>query len=181
MEKDTIVIHFKSKMITLSFEEFDTDIDIDELVKIHYDNLMGEILTISALLNKVGWLKAEAQDSVRQASLDLAILEAQTKEHYRKTNTVKTQDAKGNAKIKAPTQNEVDNMITTDENCIKTKKRLFRVEKEYDYVDSLYWAVKSKDQKLNRIADSLKPEEYERDIVEGKINGILIKAHKKTI
>jgi hypothetical protein len=180
-EKEKIVVHFKEKIVTLHFDQFDADVDVDDLVRIHYDNLMGEILTISALLNRVGWLRAEAQDAVRRANLQLDIAEATAKENYRKGSLKQTTDYKGNPKYSYATKDEVDNSILKDENYIKLRERTLRIEKEYDYMDSLYWAVKSKDQKLNRIADNLKPEEFEREMIEGKINGIMIKFHKKLI
>lgn len=179
MEKESIIIHLQHKMVALHFTPFDSDVDVDDLVQIHYDNLIGEILTVSALLNRVGWLKAEAQDAVRRATLDLEIEEAQGKERYRKATRYTTTDAKGNAKIKNVTKDEVDNAIVLDPEYQRVRNRLLRIEKEYDYIDSLYWAVKSKDQKLNRIADSLKPEDYEKDIVEGMVNSFMIKVHKK--
>lgn len=181
MEKDKIVVHFRERMITLHFEELDSDIDIDDLVSIHYDNLIGEILTISHLMNRVGWLKAEAQDAVRQAKLEMDIYEAELKERYRRSGVTVMTDVKGNQKHKTPTKDEVDNSVLFDAGYIAKRKRLYRIEKEHDYIDSLYWAVKSKDQKINRIADHLKPEEYEQEIVEGRVNGIMINVHRKLI
>lgn len=181
MEKDNIKIHFRNKIVTLHFEELDSDIDIDDLVAIHYDNLIGEILTISALMNRVGWLKAEAQESVRVANMELQIYEAEAKERYRRNSKEVTTDYKGNQKVKYATKDEVDNSVLMDEGYQNKRKRTIRIQKELDYIDSLYWAVKSKEGKINRIADHLKPEEYEQEIVEGVVNGIMIKAHKKLI
>ena len=180
-EKDQIVIHFKEKMVTLHFEPLDADIDVDDLLRIHYENLMGEILTISPLMNRVGWLKAEAQGAVKSANLELQIYEAEAKELFRKNSKVVGKDYKGNDKFKWATKDEVDNSVFGDQTYLKKRRRVIRIEKEYEYIDSLYWAVKSKEGKLNRIADHLKPEEFEKDLVAGKINGFMIKAHEKLI
>jgi len=180
-DKDNIVIHFKERIVTLHFEPIDSDIDIDDLVKIHYDNLIGEILTIATLMNRVGWLKAEAQDAVRQSSFELQIYEADIKEQYRRNSRSTSSDSKGNQKVKYATKDEVDNSVLQDPGYVNKRKQTMRIQKEYDYIDSLYWAVKSKDQKINRIADHLKPEEYEQEIVTGVVNGIMINVHRKLI
>tara|TARA_R100000734_G_C3314476_1_gene106081 strand:- start:271 stop:801 length:531 start_codon:yes stop_codon:yes gene_type:complete len=173
MQKTKYNIHLKEKIVTLLLEEFDSDVDVDELVKIHYDNMLGELLTVSSLMNKVGWLKADAHDSVREAKLQLEIHTANIKEKYRK-EAVKIV----NEKSKAPTKDEVDNSVYNDKRYLELRHSVLRLEKEYEYIDAFYWGVKSKDQKLNRIADQLKPEEYRESIVEGSVNGVMIKLNK---
>lgn len=173
MTKSKHTIHLKEKIVTLLLQEFDSDVDVDELVTIHYDNILGELLTVSSLMNKIGWLKADAHDAVRDAKLQLEIHTANIKEAYRK-NGVKIV----NEKSKAPTKDEVDNSVYQNERYLDLRKSVLRLEKEYEYIDAFYWGVKSKDQKLNRVADQLKPEEYRDSIIEGSVNGVMLKVNQ---
>lgn len=174
MAKSKHTFHLKEKIVTLLLEEFDVDVDVDELVKIHYDNLLGELLTVSSLMNKVGWLKADAHDALRDAKLQLEIHTATIKEKYR-LEAVKIV----NEKSKAPTKDEVDNSVYKNKKYLELRQAVLRLEKEYEYIDAFYWGVKSKDQKLNRIADQLKPEDYKDSIVEQSLNGVMIKLNQK--
>jgi hypothetical protein len=45
----------------------------------------------------------------------------------------------------------------------------------------LYWSAKSKDSKLDKLSDKLRPEEFERELVEDTINGIVIKFRDSVI
>ena len=73
MSKEIVQIAFKDKIINLHFEEFDDDIDIDQLTTLNYTNLHAEIVTIPALMNRVGMWKAEAENSYSNFKLDQEI------------------------------------------------------------------------------------------------------------
>ena len=90
-------------------------------------------------------------------------------------------DSKGNPKIAKPTVQELDNAVIKDPAIQNLRKRHIRIEKEYKYIDSLYWAVKSKDDKLNKITQHLIPKDFEEEIIEGVINGVMIKKAKALI
>lgn len=172
---ELIQVPFSNRVVTLKIGVFDTDVDTDDLLKIDYANMMGEILTFPVLLNRIGSLRAEAMDIVANAKMDFAIFEAQLKDEKRR-NGVRTQaDAKGVEKQVRLTADEVESAVVTDPRWKVKKMDLLTKEKNFQYIDSLYWAAKSKDDKLNKLTHSLKPEEFSQDILEGTINGILIK------
>jgi len=181
MAKESVIIPFKNKDIVLKFEEFDSEIDVDDAVKIDYHNLFAEIITIPVMMNRIGMWKAQSENDYALARLARDINAAKLGEQYRRKLMGK--DSKGNPKM--PTKDQVDNAVLLDDEMSKKIKghhhRCIRLQKEAAYMDSLYWAVKSKEMKLNRISDSMNliPEEFEKNIVEGKWNGILIKAQKK--
>mgnify|MGYP003207193385 FL=1 len=56
-----LLVHFSETPVTLVTNGFDDVLDIDRLTSIDYTNLYGEAVTVSALLNKVGMLRAEAE------------------------------------------------------------------------------------------------------------------------
>ena len=179
--QDFIEIQFSKKLIRLYFKEFDTDINLDDITMIHYDNIIGEILTISVLLNRIGLLRAEMESKASEEELDLRIFEAQVKAEYRKKlGNFKTEKS-GNQSWKNPTIGEIEDSVITDTRIVAKSKRLIKIKKDFAIIDALYWSVKSKDQKLNKISEKLRPEEFEKDIIESTVNGIIIKKFNKLI
>ena len=169
--KEKLVIDFgNNKLVTLSFQQFDADVDLDNLTRIDYENIVAEIVTISALLNKIANLKAEVDNRFALEKFDLDIYEAGLKKMFRSKSTT---DGK---KI---VQDEVDGLILMDEGFQNRKKKLIRYQKDCDYLNSAYWSIKDKSDKLNNIKNNLTPKEFTSEILEGTVNGIMIKLHKK--
>ena len=79
-----ITTHFANVPVELETNGFDGRIDIDRLTSINYENLFGEAVTDSALLNKVGILRAEAEKAVAEKKLEKDIYEADRKKFYRR-------------------------------------------------------------------------------------------------
>jgi hypothetical protein len=178
---EVIKVPFATKIVSLKIGIFDTDVDVDDLLKIDYANMMGEILTFPVLLNRIGSLRAESMDMVAQAKMGFSIFEAQLKEEKRR-NGVRTQaDTKGVEKQVRLTADEVEGAMLMDPRWKAKRQELLGTEKNFQYIDSLYWAAKSKDDKLNKLTHSLKPEEFEQTILEGQINGVLIKCAEPLI
>jgi len=55
------------------------------------------------------------------------------------------------------------------------------IRRDRDYVNTLYWSAKSKDNKLDKMTDKLRPEEFQSEILDGTINGVVIKTSEKLI
>ena len=170
-ENEVVHVHFKNKVIKLHFKEFDDHIDIDELTKIDYSNLYAELITVPALMNRVGLWKAEADNAVAESRLERDIKMAEVASLTRNNSSKKLTVA------------EVAEAVTLDPSVQNLKRIRIRKGKEAGYLDSLYWAIKSKEQKLNRIGEkmNLSPEEFEKNLIEGTWNGILIKGRKNLI
>ena len=73
MAKEKVTINLKEKVIVLNYEEFDPDVDVDDLTKVHYENLFGDMVTVSTLLNKVGILKADFENKLSEEKLEFDI------------------------------------------------------------------------------------------------------------
>lgn len=179
--QEVLQIPFRDKIINLYFEEIDENIDIDELTVIDYNNLFAEIITIPALMNRVGLWKAESEAAYAECKLDINIYEAQTAEYFRRKLVTLETDTKGKSKKKYPTKDEVDNSVMLDEQVQLRKKKLIRLQKEVAMMDSLYWAVKSKEMKLNKLIESanIVPEDFVGELVTKKWNGVLIKVKER--
>lgn len=174
MNQEKTIVELGSRIYTFYHKPFDSEVDMDSLTMIQYDNIVAEIITIPTLMNKVGILKAEAENAVSETKLALRVLEAERSEYYRKKLT--TTDG---TKQKAPTVGQVEDAVVMDEQVTSSKMNLFKVQKQAEIIDSLYWAVKSKEMKLNKISEGITPADFEKDIIEGSINGVIIKSLEK--
>lgn len=183
MASEIVKINFGEKIISLKFEEFDDEIDVDELCKVDYSNLYAEFVTIAALMNKVGIWKAQTENDHAEAKLSRDIYSAERAASLRRTLKTEGTDYKGNPKIKSATKDEIDDAVLLDTVVQNHHKKVIRLQKEANYMDSLYWAIKSKEMKLNKLIEGMNitPEDFERELVEGKWNGIMIKMHQKLI
>lgn len=183
MNKEKIVINIgKDKMVTLTFSPFDTDLDLNDLTTIHYENLYGEMTTISTLLNKVGILQADIEAAVKDSDFELAVYRSKLYEMYRKKLTrVENYVRKDGSKIVEPGNTELENSVYLDEGYQLKYKENIRMHKNLDYIKSLYWSLKSKDDKLSAMMKGVVPEEFQSGIIEGVINTIFIKNHKNVL
>lgn len=180
MKKEKITIELPTRMVVLTIEPFDMDIDMDDLTSIHYHNIMGEIITSSVLLNRAGNLLGEINEVLSKANLDYDIFYAQQYAKYKK-QLVHHVITSRSEKFVPPTDTEVEQAIFRMSEYKTKKTNIITVRKNKDIVESLYWSVQDKCKKLQSISDKMRPEEFEKDIVEEKINGIMIRIHKKAI
>lgn len=172
LDQEKIVIELKNKMVVLNVLPFDTDIQVDDLLKIDYSNLIGEILTFPVLLNRIMNLKAEMSNIVKDSKIDLDVFEANLSEQKRKLLT------SGGQKV---TVGEVANAVTMDATFISKQKMHYERERNLDYLDALYWSAQSKSKLLEKISDKIRPSEFEGELLTDTINGVAIKMAKKAI
>lgn len=173
MEEEKVVIELKNgKMAVLVIQPFNTELEVDDILRIDYSNIMGEILTFPLMFNRVANFKAEMENAVSEAKLDVEVFEAQLFEEYKKSLV---------AKEEKPTEANIKAAIQRDPRYSIKKKWYFKIQRDLAYMDSLYWACQSKDTKLNRFSEKIRPEDFERELLEDTINGIQIKITKSLI
>lgn len=177
---EKITIPLKNKQVVLYLTQYE-EIDVDDITKIQYHNIMGEILTCSVVLNRIGNMKAEVDEIHSRAKLDFEIFTAQEEERLRKDLIKEVFDSKGQPKIKHPTNPEVETAIRRTQNYRIKYSNVIDAKKQADIIDKLYWAVHSKNGKLDKLSEKLRPEDFERELVEGVVNGIMIKTVEKMI
>lgn len=171
-ESENQVIELKNRVVVLKILPFNTDIDVDDLLRIDYSNLVGEMLTFPVLLNRIMNLKAEMQSIVSESKVDLEVLEAQLTEQKRKSLTALGQKT---------TISEVEAAVRMDATYIARQKLYFSQVKNLDYLDSLYWSAQSKSKLLEKISDKIRPSEFEGELLADTINGVAIKMARKAI
>lgn len=171
MEKRLIQIGNKS--YKLLFDDFDEDVDIDSLLKIDYSNLIGELTTFPVILNRFGILLAEAESQVAETKLNMDVYEAKTKEKLR----VELAEQNNG---KSPTVEALNNAVVSNKAYQAMKRKYIEVVKTRDYINSIFWAVKDKSDKISSL---LKQSEItlETDAMPERINGILLKKQNKQL
>lgn len=170
-----ITTHFANVPVELETNGFDGRIDIDHLTSIDYQNLFGEAVTVSALLNKVGLLRAEAEKAVAEKKLEKDIYEADRKKFYRR------QAQKNGGKfffdddeIKM-SEKALEEVILLDEDYQQLSCELIEAQKNFAILDTLQWSVQDKSRKLNNLLKPVTPAEFLQELVEGEVNSFLIR------
>lgn len=172
-------IHIGENPIVLEHDNLDSTINVDDLTIIDTSNIFGEAVTISAAVNRIGLLKSEVEAQMATTKLEYKIYEGEFKAKLRKqaannsgfyTLRVDNEDVR----VKA-TETSLASSFETDPKWIELKKNFITAEKNFNALSSLYWACQDKSRKLNGLTNGTTPEEFIEGMIEGKVNGILVK------
>lgn len=185
-EDDNKYLHIGDKVIKLILPDLSVDeLDPEDFLSIHYFNVYGEILTSSVLLNRIGILLAEADAEVRSSLLGLRTLKDEIKEKKAVTEIQAYKDLKDEG-VNSPTIPQVNARVLTNQDVKDlqnnlTGKRLeyIEIKKTRDIINSFYWSMKSKDEKLLKLTDKLRPEDFSNEIIEERVNYVQIKVKKE--
>ena len=169
-EKGIHIFQFDKQIVTLKYEGFEDEIDVDEICKIDYSNIYGEVVTCTALMNRIGIIRAEAESILKEKELLAKIEEARIKKDERR---------KAVSDSRKITEGGLEEMVMLDEGLQIMKKNVIKAQKDFSFIESLYWALSSKDKKLNNLIKEVTPEEFEDRLIEGKVNGFIIKKFDK--
>lgn len=170
-----ILVHFGNTPVTLVTNGFGEKIDIDKLTSIDYTNLFGEAVTVSALLNKIGLLRAEAEKDLADKKLERDIYEADLKKKWR------WQANRGSGKFKFDgceiklSEKALDEALLLDETYQELCVGYIQAQKNFSQLDSLNWAIQDKSRKLNNLLKPITPQEFLQELVEGEVNSFFIK------
>ena len=172
-------VHIGNQAIVLEHDNIESSINVDDLTIIDTSNIFGEAVTISAAVNRIGLLKSEIEANMAITKLDEKIYVGKFNANIRK------QAANNAGKFKMRVDNEdveikltekaLETLHETDEEWIKLRKAFITSEKNFNTLSSLYWATQDKSRKLNSLVNGTTPQEFVEGMIEGKINGILIK------
>ena len=172
MEKK--VVNIAGKQYVLHVGEFDEDFQVEDFLKIDYSNLVGELVTFPIIENRIGLMLADSESRLSEIKLNRDIMEAKLKEKY----AVSLADENGG---KRPTVDAINAAVLQDKGFQIILKKKIEAEKARDYVNSLLWAMKSKSGKLEKLSLTIQSQEIPAELLEGRVNGIVIKKAKRTI
>lgn len=175
--ENRLVMELAGKTYILKIQDIDTELDVDQIVKIDYSNIMGELLTFAVIKNRIGLLRSEAESLLAEAKMGLEMTKANLFLKYRKSLSV---DSKGVA-IKPPTEATIDAHVLLDDDYAEAKLGVINAQRGYSILDSVYWSCNEKSEKLKLISDKMKPEDFIFELLTESINGVMISQGKKAI
>lgn len=150
-DDDMVILYYHDKIIKLTIGEPDSDTDLDDLTKIDISELIPEIVTIPAVMNRWGNIMAKYQAELSKKKLEFEIYCAKTKEEY-----IKSVVAQG---MKKPTVDEKENALVMDEQYLTKSQDIIETQKKLDIVSSVYWSLKDKSGKLDKLSLTLHPDD----------------------
>lgn len=149
-------IMFKSQLFHNAEE-----VNLDDLLRIDVANLHLEIVTFPVILNHVGLLLADATERTTRKKLDIEILEAKLADQYRSEAVEAGQKPLSNERVS-------EKVIQSPK--YKVEKLIYlKYVKEEEYIKSLYWSLKSKDDKLNKISTNIQSGDIEQTLIETRL------------
>lgn len=166
-------IKLGDQLYTLSYQEFEDEVDIDELLKIDYSNLIGEMVTFPIIVNRIGLLLADAESKLSETKLNRDVMEAKVKERIRK----ELFEQNG----KQPTIDKVNDVLTQDAGYQAVYRKYIDAQKTRDYISSLFWAAKDKSSKLDKLSLTIQSGDVDDKLLEQTVNRVTIKKSKQLI
>ena len=170
------------KVYTLEYSDFVDNIDVDDLLRIDYNNIIGEVLTFPLVLNRFGVLLADVEDALRKKTLEYELA----------VDTVKKEKAKAYGRafaqfklegVNSPTGAQCDKKAEEDAVVLEkeavalaTRHQLIDIQKDRDTINALYWSAKSKDGKLDKLSEKVRSTDFEEELIDGLINGVKVKS-----
>lgn len=147
-------------LLKIAIFDDEEEVDLDRLLKVDFANIPMEIATFPSVLNKIGILLADVNHNVNIAKLDIETLESQLAEKYR----AEYFESEG----KALSNEKTNESIARNPTYLAKKKLYFKKVKEQEYLNSVYWSAKSKDDKINKLVNSIQTEEAQESIINTK-------------
>lgn len=169
-----ILVHFGNVPVELITNGFEDTLDIDRLTSINYGNLYGEAVTISALLNKIGMLRADAERDMAEKKLVRDVLEASLKKSWRREANVNGGRFRIDGEDIKLSEKALDEALLLNMEYQERSLDYIEAQKNFSVLDSLLWAVQDKSKKLNNLLKPVTPQEFLNDLIEGEVNTYLI-------
>lgn len=160
--KDGLQLRLKTRLFQSESDEEESEIDLDKLLMIDIRNLEAELITFPVILNMLGLTLADVTNRFNEAKISLEIYEAKLKERIYNgdDDEIEEDEDTGKTKLKRkykkPTVDEVESKIHSDQVRNVKKRLMYTRQKEMEYMNSIYWSAKSKDDKLNRLSTFIK-------------------------
>ena len=122
------------------------EVNIDQLLSIDYRNLEKEALTFSVVLHRFGEMEVHAEKMVKEADLALRVWKARVRQEIIEEFQEEISDPSNSRK--KYTNDDIDAATRLRPKYSILYQAKFRAEKLKGYINSLYWAAKSKNDKL---------------------------------
>lgn len=137
------VLKYFDTYIKVKKVDIDKDTDPDRITRIDLNNLVAEIVTTPVLMNRWGSILVEVESELKKTKLDLEIFCAETKKKIRDEFTEKGEKY---------TVDKVEDALTLTPEYKTQKLALIEAEKNQELANSIYWAIKDKSSKLEKLS-----------------------------
>lgn len=121
--------------------------NIEDYLKIDIDNIIGELISFPIIMNRFGIILADAEDMVNRTKLDYEIWVSKTEKSFKKK---KSDDGE-----KPPTVKDLETYIMNHPDRSGKIEPFYESQKNRDYIKSVYWAMKEKQENLKKISLTL--------------------------
>jgi hypothetical protein len=176
MSNKGITINTRSGgQIVFKLKEFDNEVEVEDLLKIDYSCIFAEISTFPVLLNRMGILLADCEQALRLSEINLKVFEKKSRNRFR----VGFEES-GKKWVK----DMIDDEVEKDPTYIAKLTKHYTVQKERDYVNSVFWAMKNKSELLVKLSLTIKQGDMESFLIENEFrnfNGVDILFRKPLI
>lgn len=173
-DSEKLVVEFGGKSYILSIMSWDSDMDLEDLSRIDYSNILGEIITFPVVMNRMGLIKAEVDTELDRVKLDFEIGKAKLVQHHREALSKKGLSA-------TAAENMLKTEIALDPSYEVLSLTVIQAQSMANKINAVYWAFKDKSDKLNRLSEKLRPEDFEKEILTDSVNNVAIKYREKLI
>lgn len=142
-------IQLRDKTIFLKGSEL-SEIDLQEILKVHYDNIEQEIADFPYILNQLNLLVIEAGDILRDEEFQLEVCKSNLEEYKGRISFEVIKELKEEG-IKSPTVSDISNRIISLPDYIKISESIqiqrqknIKLLRDKEMITSLYWSAKCK-------------------------------------
>ena len=175
MKKEIKVEVARGEFVTLVTEGLSGTIDVDDMLTVHDENIVGELMTISVLLNKVGLLKSEAEGLSKTAKFRKEIYVSEFKSKLRSEASANANHFKIDGERIKLSEKSLEEVLLLDKEYQSKMEHQIKSEKVLEDLSVLYWSVSEKSKKIDALSKKIVPEEFEESLVYGVVNTINIK------
>lgn len=165
------------QVLKISVNQFDEDseLDIEQLLKIDYSRLKAESVTFPVVLNRLGLMLADAENKLKNAQLDFEIWEAGFKSDIREDLLARKKEEKmTDEDIKA----RMYSALYANATFKVKKKQILKAEHDKTVLSAFFWNAKDKSEKINVLLDKAQPDDIQLEELGNSINGINFKLVK---
>lgn len=148
----TVLKYFDTFIKIKPVEVGDESVNPDRITKIDLNNLVAEIITTPVLMNRWGTLLVETSTVLKRKKVDFEVFCAETKKSIREGYI--EQGVKF-------TVDKVEDELVLNKQYKKFKNEIIELERENELVNSIYWAIKDKSSKLDKLSLTIQREDIE--------------------
>lgn len=168
-------IEVKGRLVEFECEDFNGTIDTDRAIELDYSNLEGDYAATVLAMNRLGALKAEAENETREAELATKIYLGKFQEQVRlnqsKNGGFYIYNNADGEEIKVKySEKFLEKAHYSDKEWQEKMNDLFKAQRAEGILGSFYWKLNGKLAKLSMYLKGVTPEDFADGLLEKNVN-----------